>query len=272
MRHVDLFSGIGGFALAARMAGLKTVGLCEIDPWARRVLAKNFPLVPIHDDAWTLEPSRFQPVDVLTGGYPCQPFSLAGKRRGAADHRHVWPAMRRVVAQARPAWVVCENVAGHVTLGLDEVLADLENLGYATRAFVIPACAVDAPHRRDRVWIVGNALGEGLEGHAGHVQGQAGGAPDRHAAPAGLCEDVADADPQRLGRGTVEEQAKGRGRPAHPDWWDAEPGVGRVAHGVPARVDRIAGLGNALVPHVAAGILRCVVLHESARPRSTRNN
>ena len=152
--HLDLFSGIGGFALAAGWAGYRTVGFCEVEDYPRRILSKRFSGVPIHGDIRELDGAAYRGVTLITGGYPCQPFSQAGKRKGAADDRHLWPEMLRVVKQARPAWVLAENVAGHITMGLDEVLADLEGEGYAARAVVVPACAVDAPHRRDRVWIV----------------------------------------------------------------------------------------------------------------------
>ena len=152
--HLDLFSGIGGFALAAGWAGYQTVGFCEIEDYPRRVLSKRFPGVPCHRDIRELDGSIYRGVDLITGGYPCQPFSQAGQRKGKEDDRHLWPELRRVVAQARPAFLVAENVAGHITLGLDEVLADLESEGYAGRAIVVPACAKNALHRRDRVWII----------------------------------------------------------------------------------------------------------------------
>lgn len=161
MKHVDLTSGIGGFALAARWAGWETVGFCEIDPWCRQVLAQNFPGVPQHDDLKTLtaEDIRRWTSDqyVITAGYPCQPFSHAGKRGGTDDPRHLWPWIRELLAalgEDKPRWCVFENVAGHVSLGLDRVLADLEDEGYACWASVVPAAGVGALHRRDRVWIV----------------------------------------------------------------------------------------------------------------------
>ena len=134
MQHLDLFSGIGGFALAARWAGIETVGFCEIEDFPRKVLAKNFPGIKIHEDIKDLNGEEYEGIDIITGGYPCQPFSVAGKRRGTEDNRHLWPEMLRVVQQARPDWVVCENVAGHITMGLDEVLADLGNEGYTSQA------------------------------------------------------------------------------------------------------------------------------------------
>jgi len=163
MIHLDLFSGIGGFALASKWAGFETIAFCEIDPFCRKVLKKNWPDVPIFEDIRRLHADDIprQPT-LLTGGYPCQPFSVAGKRRGKNDDRHLWPEiarlLRELAAEGRqPTWCLFENVAGHVNMGLDEVLVDLETQAYTCWPLIIPACAVNAPHRRDRVWVVANA-------------------------------------------------------------------------------------------------------------------
>jgi DNA (cytosine-5)-methyltransferase 1 len=160
MRHLDLFSGIGGFALAARWMGWETIAFCEIEDYPRRVLAKNFPGVPIHDDIHSLD-ARGLRVDIVTGGFPCQPHSVAGSRRGRDDARHLWPQFARIIEEARPAWVVIENVAGLRTTAADEVLADLESLGYACWPLVVGAVHANAPHKRQRVWIVANAEHDG---------------------------------------------------------------------------------------------------------------
>jgi DNA (cytosine-5)-methyltransferase 1 len=154
MRVLDLFSGIGGFSLGLERTGMRTVAFCEIDPYCRAVLKKHWPEIPCHADIRSLPPIG---CDVITGGFPCQPWSRAGKRMGASDDRHLWPEMLGVIGREKPAWVLAENVAGIIELGLDEVLSDLETEGYSAGAFVIPACAVKAPHRRDRVWIIANA-------------------------------------------------------------------------------------------------------------------
>ena len=157
MRLLDLFSGIGGFSYAAEklIGGYETVAFCEMDDFCQKVLKKHWPQVPIFDDVRTLDASRLGRIDIVTGGYPCQPFSQAGKRQGEKDERHLWPEMLRIIKSCKPRYVLAENVAGHVKLGLDQVLTDLENERYTTRAIIIPACAKNAPHRRDRVWIIG---------------------------------------------------------------------------------------------------------------------
>ena len=157
--HVlDLFSGIGGFSLGLeRTGGFETAAFCEIEPFCQKVLKKHWPGVPVYSDVRMLRGYMFPAIDVITGGYPCQPFSYAGKRGGEKDNRHLWPQMFRLIQECRPRWVFAENVAGHITMGLDEVLSDLEAEGYTSQTFVIPACASDAPHRRDRVWIVANS-------------------------------------------------------------------------------------------------------------------
>jgi len=168
MTHIDLFSGIGGFALAARWAGIKTIQFVERDPFCQKVLAKNFKEVPIHDNITTYHfyTAGTRPF-LITGGFPCQPFSVAGKRRGKEDDRYLWPEMLRIIKEARPDWVIGENVAGFINMGLDDCISDLESEGYEVQAFVIPACAVQAPHRRDRVWIVANASSNKLGTRAG---------------------------------------------------------------------------------------------------------
>lgn len=169
MKALSLFSGIGGIDLACELAGIETVAFCEREPFPQKVLRKHWPDVPIYDDICKLTKERLiedgiWPIELIHGGYPCQPFSNAGKRRGKEDDRHLWPEVRRLIETVRPRWFVGENVAGHVTLGLDDVLSDLEAIGYATRAFILPAAAVGAPHRRDRVFIVGYSKCSGCSG------------------------------------------------------------------------------------------------------------
>jgi DNA (cytosine-5)-methyltransferase 1 len=170
VRMLSLCSGIDGIGLAAKWAGIETVAFCEIEPFPQKVLRKRFPGKPIFDDLRKLNRQKLieagvitddgsRTIDLICAGYPCQPFSHAGKRLGEEDDRHLWPEVFRLVCELRPPWFLGENVAGHVTLGLDSVLADLDSAGYTARAFLLPAAAVGAPHRRDRVFVVANSEG-----------------------------------------------------------------------------------------------------------------
>ena len=165
MNHIDLFSGIGGFALAAKWAGFKTRLFCENDKFCQLVLAKNFPNVPICNDIKDLCFKGYNiKFDLLTGGFPCQPFSTAGKKKGRKDERHLWPEMLRVINECYADWIIAENVNGIVAMELDNIIDDLEKSGYETQTFVIPACSAGAPHKRDRVWIIANRLRDRCNG------------------------------------------------------------------------------------------------------------
>jgi DNA (cytosine-5)-methyltransferase 1 len=166
LTQLELFAGIGGFGLAGHWAGIKTVCQIEIDPFCQKVLAKNFPNAKKHGDIKTFNGTEYRgTVDIISGGFPCQPYSSAGKRLGKEDERHLWPEMLRVIREVRPRWVVGENVFGLINwsegLVFDEVQSDLESEGYEVQAFVLPAAAVNAPHRRDRVWFVAYAGNNG---------------------------------------------------------------------------------------------------------------
>ncbi len=208
--------------------------------------------------------NRYQPITLVTGGFPCQPVSQAGKRRGKEDDRYLWPEMLRVIKEVRPRWVVAENVAGLITMGLNDCLSDLEGEGYITETFLIPACAVNAPHRRDRIFIVGYSSRKGLEGEVPESQ------LSRSEQSTRRCSretDVADTNRNGLqdrirGYGSGQSQVRTpQGRPIEgcgESWWAVEPEVGRVAYGIPSRVDRIRCLGNAVVPQQIYPVLQAI--------------
>jgi DNA (cytosine-5)-methyltransferase 1 len=215
MRVLDLFSGIGGFSLGLERAGMRTVAFCEIDPYARKVLAKHWPEVPIYDDVRTLTAEQLRAdgiaVDVICGGFPCQPFSSAsaGKRSGTDDDRYLWPEMLRLVADLRPAWVCAENVVGIDGMALEQVVSDLEAEGYEVAPILeIPACAIGHDHRRNRYWFLGYT--------------------DRQGEP------VLPIDAKVAGLPRTRSIAY----------------RGRETNGVSYRMDRLRCLGNAVVPQV----------------------
>lgn len=178
MRHGSLFSGIGGFDLAAQWMGWENVFHCEWNEFGKRVLSYYWPnAISYHDITKTDFTIHRGGIDILTGGFPCQPYSMAGKRKGKADERHLWPEMLRAIREIQPRWVVGENVLGLISwdggLVFDEVQADLESQGYEVQPYVLPACAVNAPHRRDRVWFVAYSKlrSAGQDGNSDKAQG-----------------------------------------------------------------------------------------------------
>jgi DNA (cytosine-5)-methyltransferase 1 len=166
LEHIGLFEGIGGFSLAASWAGWKTVAWCEWNPFGQKVLKYHFPEAEGFGDITKTDFKKYaNKIDILTGGFPCQPYSTAGKRLGKGDDRHLWPEMLRAIREIRPPWVVGENVRGLISwnggLVFDEVQSELEAEGYEVTAFILPACGVDAPHKRERVWFVAHANDKG---------------------------------------------------------------------------------------------------------------
>lgn len=234
---LDLFSGIGGFSLGLERTGFSTVAFCEIEDYPRKVLAKHWPGIPIYNDVRTLTKERLDadgigPIDIICGGYPCQPYSNAGNRGGKEDDRALWPEAYRLVRELRPSWCIFENVAGHISMGLDETLSDLEREGYTAEPFVIPACAIGADHRRDRVWIIAYPNGEYGE----------------QCAPEPI---LGEPNLQIKPGGGFKNQGE---RPS-----TAEAFFSRESNGVPSRVDRLKGLGNAVVPQIPEIIGRAIM-------------
>jgi len=234
--HIDLFSGIGGFALAARWTGFRTVVFCERDEFCQRVLRKHWPEVPCVPDIHDFDGRQWAGATLLTGGFPCQPFSTCGKRRGTADERALWPEMCRVISEARPDWVLCENVLGLVWMGLEQVLADLDAHGYEAEPIIVPACATGTGHRRDRVWIAAHA-----------TSGVHRAKQERECEMLGVRQDA-------LAHGEERYMAGWMPRP-----WDIELGIRRTSDGVSEGLDRrMKALGNAIVPQVAEVLLRAI--------------
>jgi len=248
---------------------MQTVAFCEIDPYCRAVLKKHWPDVPCHDDVRTLPAIG---CDLVCGGFPCQPWSTAGRRKGADDDRHLWPAMLEVIRRERPTWVCGENVAGLIGMGLDQVLADLESLSYSCRAFVIPAAAVGAIHRRDRVWILAYSAShrrERLQRQVGitRVEGPGGAADAKDSS----CLYPDSISRRRQGSGWAAEPSN---QEAHGDRkadqsfhaleWPTEPPVRGANDGVSRRLDRhrLRALGNAVVPQVVEMIGRAIMQAE----------
>ena len=392
MRHLDLFSGIGGFALGLEATQkIKTVAFCEIDKYCTKVLNKNWPEVPVYKDIKELTYDKLKAdgidsIDIITGGYPCQPFSIAGLKKGVEDPRHLWPEYFRIIKELRPTWVIGENVSGHIKLGLDAVQEDLESQGYSLRTFSVSASSIGANHQRERIWTVAysqrnydsqqikrvngeeislqkehrendsttrnssgaSAIRETRNEHADVVHSNSFRSPQHTEATEETSRrgtetsfvstsDVENArrrswreqftgNKESTGRGTfktaersthtnkitrsseraetladtathgsfneskrddrgVEKESdrkketrnqssvrssarspdmantqgvhvqgqhdrQGQRQPWGESWWAVEPDVGRVAHGIPARVDRLKALGNSLVPHI----------------------
>ncbi|HDM8198687.1 TPA: DNA cytosine methyltransferase [Vibrio harveyi] len=251
MNHLDLFSGIGGFSLAGMHLGINTIAFCEIDEGCHPILNKIGKDIPIYRDIKEIHGDEFGHVDIITGGYPCQPFSVAGSQKAQKDDRHLWPEMFRVIAHIRPTWVVCENVYGHVKLGLDCVLNDLESIGYTTRSFVIPSLATGGNHRRDRVFIVAYTSGNGRnESKIARGNGQAN---DKCAK--GTIESINNERCRSLRSELERKRYPSRRR-------GTKPPPLRVDDELPRRMDRNRMIGNSVDPEIAFEILKSILLCE----------
>jgi DNA (cytosine-5)-methyltransferase 1 len=326
----ELFAGIGGFSLGLERAGMTCKWQVEIDPYATAVLKKHWPQVPKWDDVRTFPPQGDYAVDLICGGFPCQDISFAGNGAGLAGERSgLWYEFARVISELRPRYVLVENVAALLTRGMGDVVGTLASLGYDAEWHVIPASAVGAPHRRDRVWIIAQRSDtscvcrpgycrpcNGLkgDGEAKEEEGRrrvsrdAGGVGDsvpnsnrrrlhrveadsrnggtvsqkgaqREFCGSGRSDDVADAthirnggeddDAERqeshsqVGLSQQLERSSCDDNRHRSEWWSVEPDVGRVAHGVPSRVDRLRCLGNAVVPQVVEVIGRAILEAEA---------
>lgn len=289
LTHLSLCTGIGGIDLAAEWAGFATVGQCEIDEYASRVLAKNFKGVPNLHDIRTVDNARLREVGIepeaitlLSAGFPCQPYSLAGKGRGDGDERDLWGEVKRCIGEIKPRWFVGENTPGLFARAnqkyFKRILADLAEMGYRVSWGIWGACDVGAPHKRERVFLCAfNAHGE---------RRNAIGVQDREfsetvdeaskrqpCGASGVYGNVSDASSHELGLfGSEKEtqritscgedirmraQANASGQ-----WWQAEPDVGRVVNGCAFRVDKLRGLGNMVVPQQIYPLLKAIADYE----------
>jgi len=284
LKVLDLFSGIGGFSLGLESTqGFETVAFCEVDVKAQRVLKKHWSHVPIYPDVSTLKGSDLGTIDVICGGFPCQDISLAGKGAGLEGGRSgLWWEFHRLIKETSPKFVIIENVSALRSRGLDQVLRSLFEIGYDAEWHCLPASSVGAPHQRDRIWIISYPHSD---------DGRAWGSPEpsigetwveSRSSSNGLLESytsqaVADTDHTGSQGGLSWRQGKewkaelgylGRcstvdGQPIE-NFWATEPNVGRVAHGVPNRVDRLKQLGNAVVPQIPE-LIGKAILHGTGR-------
>lgn len=300
MRVLDLFSGIGGFSLGLERAGMQTVAFCEIDKFCQKILKKHWPYVPIHEDVTKLDGKEYEgTVDLICGGFPCQPFSVAGKQKGKDDNRYLWPEMLRIVSEAKPTWFIGENVPGIINLALEQVCADLETQGYEVQTLIIPACAVNAPHKRSRTWIIAHTNRENESNmplnvaermvanaqypgwNAAAQQGSDGeticsiekrqestseservyiSASMAYSNSEGLQgRDVTGSYIQKNPGIKPRSQSKRNSSEDRSKQWDVESSVGRVVNGLSGRVDRLKSLGNAVVPQIPEIIGRMIM-------------
>ncbi len=280
MRVLDLFSGIGGFSLGLERAGMETVAFVEQDKACQKVLKKHWPDVPIYQDVRRFDGKQFRgTAELICGGVPCQPASQAGKRLGKTDDRWLWDETFRIVQDVDPKWCLFENVYGLLTLdngmAFEHLCLALEAQNYEIFTFIIPACGLNAPHKRDRVWIIAFAEGFGY-GRGSYqkcgIDERIIQQEERKGNPMGS--EVKGCGSEWLSSNSIQfnddrgrydpgsvcgEQSKTPELSGGSRWWDVEPELGRVAYGVPNRVDRLKQLGNAVVPQIVEIIGKAIM-------------
>lgn len=224
MLGLSLFSGIGGLDIAFESAGGTIKAFCENEPFCQRVLSKHWPDVPLFGDVRELRGEDVGAVDIIYGGFPCQPFSVAGDKKGRNDSRYLWPEFSRLVGELRPSWVFGENVPGILSVAADDICADLEQKGYSVGIWDFEAASVGAPHRRERVFFVANSNCK-------------------------RCQEQWVPFSEQEALSSIECNS----------WWSLEPRVGRISDGLPNRVDRLKALGNAVVPQQAYPIFKAII-------------
>ena len=265
-----LFSGIGGIDLGFERAGMICKWQVENNEFCNKVLNKHWPDVPKYGDIKNVGKENLETVDLIAGGFPCQPFSVAGKRRGTEDDRHLWPEMLRVISELRPTWVVAENVPGIINVFLHQAIFDLAREGYKALPIVLPANSFDAPHLRYRLFIVGYTKYPRLiasEKPRGITQRGNGSTPRKNSASEFERSDFKLEIMAYANRQGLESGGKNKKRTHAPlercDRWVSSPGVLRVDYGFPDRVDRIRGTANAVVPQVAEHIANMILKVEA---------
>lgn len=264
MNILDLFSGIGGFSLGLERAGMRTVAFCEIDPHARKVLNKHWPAVPVFTDVSTLSKGDLsEQIDVLAGGFPCQDISTAGLGAGLSGSRSgLWFEYHRLIKEIQPRYAIIENVSALRSRGLDQVLWSLAEIGYDAEWHCIPASAVGAPHRRDRIWIIAYPDSQHRRFKCKIADSSQRKARDEFSGGSSSLADTnrAHSEGRRLSSGTYAQYAN----TVSAGWWETEPAVGRVANGLPGQSHRLKQLGNAVVPQIPELIGRAIMEYERA--------
>jgi DNA (cytosine-5)-methyltransferase 1 len=297
LTHFSLFTGIGGADLAAEWAGFESIGQVEWADYPTKVLEKHWPNVPRWRDIRDVSSDNIRPIigdkgiTVLSGGFPCQPFSVAGKQKGEDDDRFLWPEMLRVIHELQPTWVIGENVPGIVNMALEQVCTNLEDEGYEVQPFIIPAAGVNALHRRKRVFILGYSKHNGLAaikklrcdeetsnkwGSEEQKTSRQLEGTDRpinvsslHRCETGIKQHDTNSNSKMLeGQWQKSSRVEQEQRDiSHGSWWESEPNVGRVANGIPSRVDRLKCLGNAIVPQQIYPIFRYIAEIENSKQK-----
>jgi DNA (cytosine-5)-methyltransferase 1 len=296
LTHGSLFHGIGGFALAARWCGIPTIWECEIDEYCHKLSKQNFPEIKTryrNIRSMLDEETKIDPVSIISGGFPCQPFSAAGKRGGQEDDRYLWPETIEVIKKVRPPWVILENVPGIINMALPAVLADLENAGYQHETFIVPALSVGAYHRRDRIWIIAHSDSDRKKRDKSENWKRSGAmenssnftnADSRKRSQRGVHNGMGGQQQSIQGKDISDTVRGGHSQPTHTGrisrkiegkpgekgieydgihaapriQWPTQPPICGRTNGVSDRMDRIKALGNAIVPQIALEIFRTI--------------
>jgi DNA (cytosine-5)-methyltransferase 1 len=275
LKVLDLFSGLGGFSLGLERTGyFKTIAFCEIDKYCSLILDKHWKGIKIYNDVKKINKEQFDTdripyPDIITGGFPCQPFSVAGKQKGTGDDRHLWPEMFRIIKTFKPKFVIGENVKGLINIQdgvvFETVCTDLESEGYEVQAFNIPAAGVGAPHRRERIWILATLGNSELNGSSTtkitrSITETSNDNEERENATREFKGASESRDSQDVANTQEQIELGGRsGGTLWPSNWEFEPNVGRVANGIPGRVHRLKGLGNSIIPKIAEEIGKAII-------------